>query len=163
MKIGSVLETIAFTMAAMYYLTQWLSKPSGSFEIHWVREYLVNVIVFGIKYLYEVWDLWCETCSLKWCDGVIIFAKCWQKLKLGTNKLKLDYKLLPKIFFCATISTEKSTSEIDADLVQNEMKLYLIPSRQLNLSYETEYTCHRGGIVKWHTNYTYVKFSSAFA
>ena len=42
-------------------------------------------------------------------------------LKLGTNKLKLDSKLLPKIFFDATISTEKSTSEIDADLAQNNM------------------------------------------
>ena len=40
-------------------------------------------------------------------------------LKLGTNKLKLNWKLLPKFFFEATISTEKSTSEIDADLAQN--------------------------------------------
>ena len=42
-------------------------------------------------------------------------------MRLGTNKLKLDLKLLPKIFFDATISTEKSTSEIDADLAQSEM------------------------------------------
>ena len=28
-----------------------------------------------------------------------MFAKCWKNLKLGTNKLKLDWKLLPKIFF----------------------------------------------------------------
>ena len=42
-------------------------------------------------------------------------------MKLSTNKLKLDLKLLPKIVFDAAISTEKSTSEIDADLVQNEM------------------------------------------
>ena len=44
-----------------------------------------------------------------------------RKLKLATNELKLDFKRLPKIFFEATISTEKSTSEIDADLAQNEM------------------------------------------
>ena len=41
-------------------------------------------------------------------------------MKLGTNKLKLDLTLLPKNID-ATISTEKSTSVIDADLTQNEM------------------------------------------
>ena len=51
-----------------------------------------------------------------------MFSKCWKNLKLGTNKLKLDFKLLPKVFFFnAAISTEKSTSEIDADLAQNDM------------------------------------------
>ena len=40
--------------------------------------------------------------------------------QLGPNKLKLDLKLLPKIFF-RCISTEESTSKIDADLAQNEM------------------------------------------
>ena len=45
-----------------------------------------------------------------------------KKLKLGTNKLKLHSKLLPKIFFFdATISTKKSTFEIDAEMAQNEM------------------------------------------
>ena len=42
-------------------------------------------------------------------------------MKLGKNKINLYLKLLLKIFFGATISTEKSTSEIDADLAQNEM------------------------------------------
>ena len=42
-------------------------------------------------------------------------------MKLGTNKLKLNLKSLPKIYFDATMSTEKSTIEIDADLAQNEM------------------------------------------
>ena len=32
-------------------------------------------------------------------NGDIMFAKCWKILKLGTNKLKLDFELLPKIFF----------------------------------------------------------------
>ena len=40
-----------------------------------------------------------------------------------------------KYFFDATISTKKSTIELDADLAQNDMQLYLILSRQLNLSY----------------------------
>ena len=34
---------------------------------------------------------------------------------------------------------------------------------QLNLSYANEYTCNRGNVVKWHTNDTYVKFSSVFS
>ena len=38
-----------------------------------------------------------------------MFAKCWKNLKLGTNKLNLDFELLPK------------TIEIDADLAQNDM------------------------------------------
>ena len=50
-----------------------------------------------------------------------MFSKCWKNLKLGTNKLKLDFKLFPKIFFDPTISTEKSISEIDADLAQFDM------------------------------------------
>ena len=28
-----------------------------------------------------------------------MFAKCWKNLKLSANKLKLDFELLPKIFF----------------------------------------------------------------
>ena len=65
----------------------------------------------------------------------------------------------------ATISADKSTGEITADLPQNDKQLYLIPSRQLNIniSYANEYTCHMDGIVKWHTNYTQIKFSSTFS
>ena len=40
---------------------------------------------------------------------------------------------------------------------------YLIPSRQLNLSYANEYTCYRGNVVKWRTNDMYVTFSSVFS
>ena len=40
-----------------------------------------------------------------------------QNLKLGTNKLKLDLNLLPKIFF----RSNNIHREIDADLAQNEM------------------------------------------
>ena len=28
---------------------QWISKLPGSFEIYWVRQYLVNVVLFAIK------------------------------------------------------------------------------------------------------------------
>ena len=31
------------------YLVEF--KASGSFEIHWVRQSLVNIILFGIKYM----------------------------------------------------------------------------------------------------------------
>ena len=40
-------------------------------------------------------------------------------MKLGIDNLKFDLKLLLKIIFDAITSTEKSTSEIDADLAQN--------------------------------------------
>ena len=32
-----------------YCLTQWISKLPGSFEIHWVRQYMVNVVLFQIQ------------------------------------------------------------------------------------------------------------------
>ena len=52
-KIGSVLFTLPakpmkFTRNC---LTHWISKLPGSFEIHWVRQYLVNVVLFRIKAL----------------------------------------------------------------------------------------------------------------
>ena len=59
-----------------------------------------------------------EKCALKLLYHICRMSK---KMKLGTNKLKLDFKLLPKIyFFGTTIYTEKSTSKFDADLAQNE-------------------------------------------
>ena len=33
------------------YLTQQMSKLLGNFDIHWVRQYEVNVVLFGIKSL----------------------------------------------------------------------------------------------------------------
>ena len=77
-----------------------------------------------------------------------------EKLKLGANESKFDFELLPKMIFRRnnlTISTAELASQIDTDLAQNEMQLYLIfTARQLNLSYVNEYTCtfHRGDIVK---------------
>ena len=51
-----VLYTVAFTLPARpmkfirYCLTLWISKlPAGSFEIHWVKQYFVNVVLFWIK------------------------------------------------------------------------------------------------------------------
>ena len=42
-------QTLEFSR---YCLTQQISKLLGSFEIHWVRQYLVNVVLFGTKDLY---------------------------------------------------------------------------------------------------------------
>ena len=67
--------------------------------------------------MYQVTDL------LPW-EMISKIAKSYllnvRKMKLGTNKLKIDFKILPKIFFDATISTAKTTSEINADLAQND-------------------------------------------
>ena len=43
---------ISVLKIGMSCLTQWISKLPGSFEIHWVRQYLVNIVLFRIK------DLW---------------------------------------------------------------------------------------------------------
>ena len=85
-----------------------------------------------------------------------MLAKCWKNVKINLSSILNFYQ---KYVFDATKSNEKSTNEIDVDLAQNgEMQLYLIPSRQLNLSYANLYTYHRGDNVKWHTNHTYIKF-----
>ena len=54
------------------------------------------------------------------------------------NKFKLDFKtFIENIFSMRQYPTEKSISETDADLTQNEMYLYLSPSRKLNLRGQT--------------------------
>ena len=57
----------------------------------------------------------------------------WNSAQINLSSIINFYQ---KYVIDATISIEKWTNEIDADLAQNEMQLYLIPSRQLNLSYE---------------------------
>ena len=71
--IGFVLYIVVFTMPPLhphptptptcqitwYCLTQYILKLSWSFEIHWVRQYLVNVILFGIK------ELWISEMAVK--------------------------------------------------------------------------------------------------
>ena len=55
MKIGSVLLTVPFIMFARhvevtrYSFTQWISKFPVSFGKQRERQYLVNVVLFGIK------------------------------------------------------------------------------------------------------------------
>ena len=48
MFVGPLLKKSTFTK---YCLTQWISKLLGSFEIHWVRQYMVNFMgLAGIVY-----------------------------------------------------------------------------------------------------------------
>ena len=46
MYLPCLLKPMKFTR---YCLTQWISKLPGSFDIHWVKQYLINVVSFGIK------------------------------------------------------------------------------------------------------------------
>ena len=47
-----------------------------------------------------------------------MFKKFWNSAQINLSSTGNAYR---KYFFEATTSTEKSTSEIDADLAQNEM------------------------------------------
>ena len=63
-----------------YCLTQWISKLPGSFEIHWVRQNLISMVLFGIK------DLWTSamTVQLKsnlFIGPVNIFLNFWHCYK----------------------------------------------------------------------------------
>ena len=52
-KIGSVFKQLHFPglwkCARYYCLTQWISKLLRSFEIHWVRQYLLNLVDFKLQ------------------------------------------------------------------------------------------------------------------
>ena len=37
--------------SCIYYATLEIYQVLGSFEIHWVRQYLIDVVLFGIKNL----------------------------------------------------------------------------------------------------------------
>ena len=50
--------------------------------------------------------------------------KIWNSAQINLSSI-LNFS--QKYVSDATISNEKSTNEIDADLAQNEMQLYLIP------------------------------------
>ena len=81
-----------------------------------------------------------EKCPLKWWYHVCLnVEKIWNSAQINLSSTLNFY---PKYLFVAIIS-KKSAREKDADLAQNEMQLYLIPSRHSNLSYANEYTCHR--------------------
>ena len=111
--------------------------------------------------IYEVRDLFPWEMLTKMVISCFLnVKKIWDSAQINLSSTLNCFR---RYFFDATIYADKSTSEIDADLEQNDMLLYLIPSRQLNLSYANEYTCHRGDIVKWHTHYTCIKFPSAFS
>ena len=84
-------------------------------------------------FVYEVRDLF------PWEMPTKMVISCLLNVEKICNSAQINLSSIlnfyQKYLFDATISTEKSTNEIDADLAQNEMQLYLIPSRQLNLSY----------------------------
>ena len=92
-----------------------------------------------------------------------MFAKCWKNLKLGRNKLKLDLKLLPKIFF--------RRNNIHRGIDQWNRRRF---GAKWNVTVPNSVTpfnptvCKwiyiaRGNVVKWHANYTYIKFPSVFS
>ena len=89
---------------------------------------------------YEVRDLFPWEMLTKMLKSYLPYVI--KKLKSTHIDLSSTLNFYRKYCFDATQSTQKSTSEIDADLAQNEMKLYLNPSRQLNPSLTKEYTCH---------------------
>ena len=138
-----------------------------------MRLYNKHISIFCIKHMsiifrtlqvykwYEVRDIFPWEMFTKMVISCLLNVEnIWNSAQINLSSTLNFYW---RYVFDATISTEQSTSEIDADLTQTGMQLYLIPSRQLNLSYANWYTCHRGYVVKWHTYYTYVKFPSAFS
>ena len=82
---------------------------------------------------YEVRDLFPWEMFIKMVISCLLnVEKIWNSAQINLSSTLNFYR---RYVFDATISTEKSTSEIDNDLAHYDMLLYLIPSRQLNLSY----------------------------
>ena len=49
-RFGLVISCVYYARQTRnIYLTQWISKLPGRFEIHWVRTYWVKVVLFRIK------------------------------------------------------------------------------------------------------------------
>ena len=69
--------------------------------------------------MYEVGDLFPREMLNRMVISYLLNVE--KKPTPGTNKLKLHLNFYRKYCFDATISREESTSEIDADLAQNEM------------------------------------------
>ena len=69
--------------------------------------------------LYEVRDLFPWKMLTKMAIScLLIVEKIWNSAQINLSSILNIYR---KYVFDATISTEKSTSEIDADLAQNEI------------------------------------------
>ena len=146
----------------MYAINIYIYIWSDSFNIFMTHSWLkLACKVHAEYYAYEVRDLFPWKILTKMAISCLLSVeKIWNSAQINLSSI---FNFHRKHVFDIAISTEKSTSEIDDDLAQNEMWLYLIPPRQLNLSYANEYTCHKVDNVKWHTNHTYIKFSSAFS
>ena len=75
--------------------------------------------------MYEVRDLFpweMLTKMVIWC--LLNAGKNWNSAQINLCSILNVYQ---KYVFDVTLSTEKSTNDIDADMAQNEMQLYLIP------------------------------------
>ena len=80
--------------------------------------FLQKDIATGIK-IYEVRDLFPWKMLFKMIIACLLnVEKMWNSAQINWSSTGNVYR---KFFFEATIFTEKSTSEIDADLAQNEM------------------------------------------
>ena len=92
-----------------------------------------------------------------------MFAKWWKNLKLGTNKLKLDFKFLLEIIFRRNNIHRKIDrwnqrrfgAKWSVTVPNSVMPVKPIVCKWTYMS--------PGNIVKWHTNYSYVKYSSTFS
>ena len=86
--------------------------------MQYLQYFCKNQALSGYLYFqgrYEVRDLFPWENVTKIATSYLLNVEK-KKLKIGSNKRNIDFKLLPN----AIISAEKSTSEIDADLAQNE-------------------------------------------
>ena len=55
---------------------QLISKLCRSFEIYWVKQYLVNAVLFGIKYL-QIFEITVKLKSNFYAGIMNIFPKIW--------------------------------------------------------------------------------------
>ena len=115
-----------------------------------------------IKYnRYEVRDLFPWKMTTKMIISCLLNVK--KNLKLDRKNLKLDLNLLPKIFF--------RSNNIHREIDQWNRRRF---GTKWNVTIPNSVTpvkpivckwiyMSRGNVVKWHTNYTYIKFPSVFS
>ena len=100
-----------------YCLTQWISKFTGSFEIHSIRQFLVNVILFWIKDL-KISEMTVKLKSDLYVRPVNIFPNHAVSTKDFLNDCKTQKyiicqtcKCIPKFLQCKVIYTNWSQTQ----------------------------------------------------
>ena len=104
-----------------YCRTESMLKLPGAFEIHWVRQYLVNVVLFEIMVLY-ISEMTIKIKSNLYVRLINVFTNCWRCYRLRWRWYAIT--LINHIFiFLASVIVSFATDNL-AKLSCNVINLF---------------------------------------